>query len=850
MNENPPAAWQGLEPEQAAQRLAADGANELPQPAPRTLGRIALEALREPMLQLLLASVAIYAALGDLHEAAMLSAFVAVSFAITLWQERRTERVLETLRELTSPRALVLRGGERLRIQGREVVVGDLLLLGDGDRIAADAQLLACHDLLTDESLLSGESMPVPKQAAAPDAGPEATPDPSGLSQVYAGTLVISGQGLARVTATGARSEIGRIGKSLGEVEMPATPLWLETRRLVRIFSLLGLGISLAVLLLYGWLRGDWLGGVLAGLTLAMSMLPQEFLLILTVFTAMGAWRLSRQQVLTRRSAAIETLGAATVLCSDKTGTLTLNRMAVAELVLASDQGLQRWRADDPAAATLPAAFHALLDASWLASEREPVDPMEQAIHRLGQQQRHATERFDGFELVHEYNLSPELLAMSHVWQVPVQDTHEVAVKGAPEAVARLCQLAPERRQALLAAAQAMAGDGLRVLAVARAGFEGHDWPATQHGFDFELLGLVGLSDPVRPGVPEAVRDCRAAGIRVLMITGDHPETARAIARQAGLEHQGELLTGTELAALDDPALRERVRTVAVYARVRPEQKLRIVEALKANGEVVAMTGDGVNDAPSLRAAHIGIAMGQRGTDVAREAAALVLLKDDFASMVGAIRAGRGIFDNLRKAMAYVLAVHVPIAGLSLLPLLLGWPLVFMPVHIAFLELVIDPVASLVFESEPQDPELMRRPPRDPAAPLFSLQLIALSLLQGGLVLAGVGALFAGLWLNGIGEAQARAMTFVALVSASFGLVLLKRGRDLRGLLRPNPALLAIAALTAGLLALALLLPAARGLFQFAPLPLDWVLGAGLLGLLAPAAALPWQRRGRGRPPG
>lgn len=846
MNENPPAAWQGLTPEQAAQKLADEGANELPQPAPRTLGRIALEALREPMLQLLLASVAIYAALGDLHEAAMLSAFVAVSFAITLWQERRTERVLETLRELTSPRALVLRGGERLRIQGREVVVGDLLLLGDGDRIAADAQLLACHDLLTDESLLSGESMPVPKQAATPDAGPDQT----GLTQVYAGTLVISGQGLARVTATGARSEIGRIGKTLGEVDSPATPLGLETRRLVRIFSVLGLGISLAVLLLYGWLRGDWLGGVLAGLTLAMSMLPQEFLLILTVFTAMGAWRLSRQQVLTRRSAAIETLGAATVLCSDKTGTLTLNRMAVAELVLASGQGLQHWRADGSSGAMLPAAFHALLDASWLASEREPVDPMEQAIHRLGQQQRNAAERFDGFELVHEYNLSPELLAMSHVWQVPVQEIHEVAVKGAPEAVARLCQLASGRRQALLATAQAMASDGLRVLAVARASFEGHDWPATQQGFDFELLGLVGLSDPVRPGVPEAIRDCRAADIRVLMITGDHPETARAIARQAGLAHEGELLTGSELAALDDATLRERVRTVAVYARVRPEQKLRIVEALKANGEVVAMTGDGVNDAPSLKAAHIGIAMGQRGTDVAREAAALVLLKDDFASMVGAIRAGRGIFDNLRKAMAYVLAVHVPIAGLSLLPLLLGWPLVFMPVHIAFLELVIDPVASLVFESEPQDPELMRRPPRDPAAPLFSLQLIGLSLLQGGLVLAVVGGLFAGLWLNGVGEAQARAMTFVALVSASFGLVLLKRGRNLRGLLRPNPALLAIAALTAGLLALALLLPAARGLFQFAPLPLEWVLGAGLLGLLAPAAALPWQRRSLGQRPG
>ncbi|MEY5098424.1 MAG: hypothetical protein RJA36_1143 [Pseudomonadota bacterium] len=835
MNADAADRWRGLRQAEADARLAAHGPNELPQAQRRTLARIALEAVREPMFQLLVAAVAIYGALGNLHEAAMLSAFVAVSFAITLWQERRTERVLETLRDLSSPRALVLRDGRQHRIPGREVVAGDLLLLGDGDRVPADARLLACHDLLTDESLLTGESQAVrkrPVQEAGPG-GPES-------SMVYAGTMVLGGQGLARVTATGTRSELGRIGRTLGELGTPATPLFRETRRLVRIFSLVGLALSLAVVALYGGLRGDWLGGVLAGITLAMSMLPQEFLLILTVFTAMGAWRLSRQQVLTRRAATIETLGAATVLCTDKTGTLTLNRMAIAELAADPDGILAHWHAG---AAVLPEAFHALLDASVLASEREPVDPMEQAIHRLGRERRDAQARFDGFELVHEYDLSPELLAMSHVWQVPQQEIHAVAVKGAPEAVLRLCRLAPVRAQAWLDCAHGMAARGLRVLAVARAAFEGHDWPATQHGFDFELLGLVGLSDPIRPGVPEAMRDCRAAGIRVVMITGDYPETARAIARQAGLGQQVELLTGTELAALDDAALRARVRQVNVYARVRPEQKLRIVEALKAGGEIVAMTGDGVNDAPSLKAAHIGIAMGQRGTDVAREAADLVLLQDDFASMVGAIRAGRGLFDKLRRAMAYVLAVHVPIAGLSLLPLLAGWPLVFMPVHIAFLELVIDPVASLVFESEVEDPALMRRPPRDPAAPLFSWQMIAASLLQGGMVLALVGALFAGLLLGGVDQAQARASTFVALVSASFGLVLLNRGAGLRGLLRPNRALLAIAALSAALLALALLLPGARSLFQFAPLPPSWLLGAALLGLLAPAAALPWHGR-------
>jgi len=830
-----PGRWRGLSQTEAQRRLAAHGPNELPQAQRRTLARIALEAVREPMFQLLAASGVIYAALGDLREAAMLSAFVVLSFAITLWQEQRTERVLETLRDLSSPRALALRDGRQQRIAGHEVVVGDLLLLGDGDRVPADARLLACHDLLTDESLLTGESVAVRKRPAGDHGAGERE-----ASQIYAGTLVLGGQGLARVTATGARSEIGRIGQTLGEVGTPATPLFLETRRLVRVFSLVGLALSLVVLALYGVLRGDWLGGVLAGLTLAMSMLPQEFLLILTVFTAMGAWRLSRQQVLTRRSATIETLGAATVLCTDKTGTLTQNRMAIAELGVMPDGALISWQA---AAAVLPEAFHALLDASVLASEREPLDPMEQAIHRLGREQRDAPARFDGFELVHEYELSPELPAMSHVWQVPEQEVHAVAVKGAPEAVLRLCRLTPERAQAWLDGAHGMATRGLRVLAVARAAFEGRDWPASQHGFDFELLGLVGLSDPMRPGVPEAMRDCRAAGIRVVMITGDYPETARAIARQAGLGPAVELLTGTELAALDDAALRERVRQIEVYARVRPQQKLRIVEALKANGEIVAMTGDGVNDAPSLKAAHIGIAMGRRGTDVAREAADLVLLDDDFASMVGAIRAGRGIFDRLRRAMAYVLAVHVPIAGLSLLPLLTGWPLVFMPVHIAFLELVIDPVVSLVFESEAEDPGLMRRPPRDPAAPLFSGRMIAASLLQGGLVLALVGALFAGLLLGGVEHAQSRAITFVALVSASFGLVLIQRGTGLRELLRPNRALLAIAGVSAALLALALLLPGARALFQFAPLPPSWALGAALFGLLAPLAALPWRAR-------
>ncbi len=814
----------------AAQRLQRDGANELAPPRRRTLWRIGLEVAREPMFQLLLAAGVIYLVLGDAGEAAMLLAFVVLTAAITLVQERRTERALEALRELTSPRALVIRDGRPQRLAGREVVCGDLMCLTEGDRVAADAVVLQAHALAADESLLSGESVPVAKTAATHD--PLDTPPPAGVlgedaTRVYAGSVLVGGQGLARVVATGPRSEIGRIGRALGEIESPATPLHLQTRRLVRVFSVLGLGLSAVVVLLFGLTRGDWLAGLLAGITLAMSMLPQEFLLILTVFMAMGAWRMSQQRVLTRRAATIETLGSATVLCTDKTGTLTLNHMAVAEAAGAGTA----WAAGDGA---LPEALHALLRCAILASEIDPFDPMDRALHELGSAQQPPLQAPVGWSLVHEYGLTPQRLAMVHVWQAPGATAATVAAKGAVEAVARLCRLDAAATATLEAPAQAMAGRGLRVLAVAQADAPGAPWPQAPEALHFRLLGLVALADPLRPGVREAVRECRAAGIRVVMVTGDHPATAEAIARQAGLQVDGSAVTGSELAALDDAALSARAAGATVFARIQPEGKLRIVAALKRRGEVVAMTGDGVNDAPSLKAAHIGIAMGGRGTDVAREASSLVLLDDDFGTIVRAVRAGRRIYDNLRKAMAFVLAVHVPIAGLSLLPLLLGWPLVFTPVHIAFLELLIDPVCSVVFEAEVEEPDLMSRPPRAPGLPLFSHGLIGWSLLQGGLVLAAVAGFYAALLGAAVPEAQARAATFTALVAANVALILSSRalgGSLWRSLRRPNPVLWRVLAATAGLLALTLLLAPARTLFRFAlptPALLAGALGVGL----------------------
>ncbi|HYQ80139.1 MAG TPA: HAD-IC family P-type ATPase, partial [Anaeromyxobacteraceae bacterium] len=717
----------GLTGREAAARLAAEGPNELSRDRPRGLLRTVLDVLREPMLLLLLAAGSVYLVLGDLREALVLLFFVWVVVAITLVQERKTERALSALRDLSSPRALVVRDGARLRIPGREVVRGDLLVLSEGDRVPADAVLRQASGLEVDESLLTGESVPVRKRAAAGE--PEgARPGGDDLPFAYAGTLVVRGHGLAEVRATGARSEMGRIGTALAGIETGRTALQREVGRLVAVVAMGGAGLCAALVAAYGLLRGDWLQGLLAGIALAMAVLPEEFPVVLTIFMAMGAWRISRSRVLTRRLPAIEALGAATVLCSDKTGTMTENRMRLARLWA---PGALHVVDGEP----LPEAVHEVVEFGILASQRDPFDPMERAFHRLGGESLAGTEHLHGgWELVREYPLSPELLAMSHVWRSPDRGRLVVAAKGAPEAIADVCHLEAVRAAEVRAHVAEMGADGLRVLAVARAYAEAGPLPERQHDFEFDLVGLVGLEDPVRPGVPAAVQECTGAGVRVVMITGDAPDTARAIARQVGMPDQ-EVLTGSDLESTSDEVLRRRVGHAEVFARVVPEQKLRLVQALRANGEVVAMTGDGVNDAPALKAADIGVAMGGRGTDVAREAADLVVTDDDFSSIVAAVRLGRRVYENLRRAMAYVLAVHVPIAGLSLLPLLLGWPMVLFPLHIVFLELIVDPACSLAFEAEPGDPGLMRRPPRRAEARLFDLRLVGVALLQGASLL-------------------------------------------------------------------------------------------------------------------
>jgi Ca2+-transporting ATPase len=601
------------------------------------------------------------------------------------------------------------------------------------------------------------------------------------------------------------------------------------------LFAGIGGAVCVLAVLLYGLMRGGWLDAVLAGIALGMSMLPEEFPMVITVFMVMGAWRISRARVLTRRAAAIETLGSATVLCTDKTGTLTENRMSVAELRLKDGSIFRPKEGSSP-----PSGFRELAKFGILASTPEPFDPMEKAFREFGRQAGAAALLHGAqWKIVQTYGLRPDLLAMTQVWETgDGRPDFVLAAKGAPEAIADLCHFGPADLAALKDALNAMAAHGLRVLGVARASYSGTAWPSSQRDFDFEFLGLFGLADPLRASVRSAVAQCRSAGIRVIMITGDYPATAAAIARSAGLDAT-QALTGDDLNRLDDTELASRLRTATVFARIMPEQKLRIVNALKADGEIVAMTGDGVNDAPSLKAAHIGIAMGGRGTDVAREASSIVLLDDDFGSIVKAIRLGRRIYDNLRKAMGFIFAVHVPIAGLALLPLVFGLPIVLGPVHIAFLEMVIDPVCSLVFEAETEEDDVMRRPPRAADEPLFSRPFVGWSLLQGAFAFGLVALIYIVASKRGMPENEVRALAFFSLVLAILSLIFVNRSFSaslITALRRPNQALAWVLLAVTGILALTLLWPFASDLFRFGPLHLDdlaLTLGAGVTVLVA-----------------
>jgi len=819
--------FKGLSEKEASDRMLREGYNELPSTKKRSIFAIAFEIIREPMFVLLIAGGILYLILGDKEEAILLLLFVFVIIGITFYQDRKTERALEALRDLSSPRALVIRDSKERRIPGREVVRDDIIVVAEGDRVPADAVIISSSHLSVDESLLTGESASVRKLQWD---GVMKMTNPGGddLPFVYSGTLVVQGQGIAKVLATGINTEMGKIGKALQILEPEDTPLQKETRKLVRNLAIFGFILCIIVIIGYGVTRSSvdptsWQHGFLAGIALAMAILPEEFPVVLTVFLALGAWRLSKKNVLTRRVPAVETLGSATVLCVDKTGTLTLNRMSVRKIFTSGkfcDVSQEKF--------TLPEAFHEVIEFGILASKKNPFDPMEKALKQIGDTVLSNTEHVHkDWTLVQEYPLSKQLLAMSQVMNSPDGNEYIIAAKGSPEAIADLCHFNNSEMQKLEKQIGMMAADGLRIIGVAKAYFKKTDLPDQQHDFKFKFLGLIGFVDPVRPGVGEAVTECYGAGIRIVMITGDYPGTAQSIAREIGLNNPDNILTGPEINAMDNAELQRCIRDVNVFARVVPEQKLRLVDALKANGEIVAMTGDGVNDAPALKSANIGIAMGGRGTDVARESAALVLLDDDFSFIVQAVKMGRRIFDNIKKAMSYIIAIHIPIAGLSLIPILLKWPLkelILLPVHIVFLELIIDPACSVAFEAEPEEADVMKHPPRSSKEPLFNKNTMGMSALQGISILIGVIAVF---WLvySKNGEFDARTIAFTTLIIANLGLILANRSGSstiIATLRSKNNALWVVVIGMLTFLGLVLYIPPLRNLFRFSALhPID-----------------------------
>jgi Ca2+-transporting ATPase len=818
----------GLTTKLAQEKLGGEGFNELPEPRRKTIVDNFVNVLKDPMLAMLLAIGGIYFIIGEFSDALILGIAVLIVIGITFIQEHKTEKALMALRNLANPQTTVIRDQRLQKIPSREIVLGDVLVIEAGDRIPADAAILAESELSVNESLLTGESLPVTKIVWDQKSETEMIPGGDKLPYVFMGTLVTHGKGYAQVLATGPKTRMGQIGLSLKTIKEDDTRLQKDTRYFVRIFALIGLIVCVIAFGVTGLTSGNWVAGFLNGLTLAMALLPEEFSVILVIFMAMGAWRLSRRQVLTRNLAAIETLGSTTILCVDKTGTITKNEMSLTQLITPvnnkDDYGDQ----------------NRLLEMAEYACQQASNDPLDteikhQALLKLSKESKQAR---DDWELINELPVTKKYLSQIQVWQHKQSKVIRLACKGAPEAVFQLCQLTKTELTIIQPRLNQLTNNGLRVLAVAEASFQGTFNKALINKINFNYLGLLGFNDPVRTGVREAVLAAYQAGIKVMMITGDYPGTAKAIARSIQLKNAEDYISGEEILRETNQDLRSKLATISVASRVMPEQKLKIVQCLKANGEIVAMTGDGINDAPALKAASIGIAMGNRGTDVAREAADLVLLNSDFSVMVKAIRMGRRIYDNIQKAMAYTIAVHVPIAGMALIPLWFKLPTVLFPAQVALLELLIDPTCSIIFETQKSEKGLMKRPPRPVAERLFSPFMVAGSVLRGLISLWLVLMVYWGSIYLGYAEPVTRTLSFLTLVITNLSLIVasLTYSFSLTDLIKQRNLALGIVSGGISLVLLIIIsLPPLQKSFHFAQLKLNqWamILFLGLLSYL------------------
>lgn len=804
------------------------GYNELPTTKKKNFFEIIRDVIKEPMLLLLLACGTLYIFLWDIQEAIILLGSIFFIIAIAIYQENKTENALQALKDLSSPRALVIRNGEHIRIPGREVVVDDIIIMNEGDKIPADCVLLRSRNCSVDESLLTGESVPVRKSVSEKIDYTHFRPGGDDQPFLFSWTMVVQWQCAAKVLSIGINTEMWRIGKAISEIKNEKTLLQKEVKKIVTAAFIIAISLCILIFLIYSSVTGDRIKGILSWLTLAMWILPEEFPVVLTVFLAIWAWRMSKKNVLTRKMAAVETLGAATVLCTDKTGTITQNKMTVKKLY--TDNAFF----DIQDTEDIPEEFHKLIEYGLLASKKDPFDPMEKALELTGK--NIDAEHIHDFTLIQEYPLTKELLALSHVRKEPTTQELTIGSKWAPEAIMKLCKMNEQEQKEIMKKIDIMANEWLRILWVAKAKINWSTLPKTQEELTYEFIGLIGWIDPIRKAVPQAIKECYAAGIKVIMITGDYPATAQHIAKEIGLAHPENVITGEELTQLSEKELLKRIENTNILARVAPEEKLIIINLLKKHGDFVAMTGDGVNDAPALKAAHIGIAMGQRGTDVARESSAIVLLDDDFSSIVHGVRMGRRVFDNLKKAMIYIVSVHIPIAGMAILPIVFWRPAILYPIHIVFMELLIDPACSIIFEGEQEEENIMSRNPRSPKEPLFGRRTLIISIIQWFFALAMVLILFKvciWLWQS---EIVAKTAAFITLIVGNLSLILVNRSWKssiLHMFKVKNYALLPVIGWTLGVLVAMVYVPAIQNIFHFSSMHISYFLLAIAWGFIS-----------------
>ncbi|PKA26239.1 metal-transporting ATPase [Leptospira sp. mixed culture ATI2-C-A1] len=790
----------GLTQEQVRKNRTKYGANEISSSKKKGIFQMFIGVVTEPMILLLISISIVYLLLGDRGEALLLLLSVAGIITITFYQEKKTETAISALRSLASPRTNVIRDKQIIRIEGKDVVYDDLLILNEGDRVPADCELISDRMFSCDESLLTGESVPVSKSQS---------------HSVFCGSLVVSGEGVCRVNAVGNHTEIGKIGRKIADETVGRTLLEIEVARLVRNLFIVAASLCVILALYFGIVKSQWLHGLLSGLTLAIGLMPEELPLVLTIFFALGAFRLSTKNVLVRRSSIIETLGAATVLCSDKTGTITQNKMKVGIVVTKSETVTLHPESN------LSEDVNKLLQIAYCASKHPSFDPMDIAISDC-LVSFHEIED-SALLSVKDFPLTPDHLTMVRV--IKEKDVYHSYAKGSPEAIFDLCQFDSTESNFWITKTNELAKDGYRVLGVAKSKTPTLDVPEDRKHVEYLFYGLLAFLDPIREIVPLAVKTAYDSGIRVIMITGDYPETAKNIADQIGLKDSHLVYTGKALASLNEAELQSVIRTCNIFSRVSPEDKWRIVRMLKADGQIVAMTGDGVNDAPALRTANIGVAMGERGTDVAREAADIVLLDDSFSSILESVRIGRQIFDNLKKALGYLIGVHIPIVGITFFPIIFDWPIVVLSaIHIVFMEMVIDPTCTIVFERESQESDLMKRKPRETSEPLLDRELFINSLIQGAISLLSVVSSYwiTELFLKGnSGPQVVSTATFVTLVFSNLFLILANRSlhESMWSRMRiPNPIIRLVFAGTIGVLFLSMYLPGLNDMFHFVPL--------------------------------